>query len=868
MIKFLKAATTILATVLISGSLGAQSLAITSFNLTESKVFVVRFSAETNGAYFRLLSAPAPDGKFTPEDVWVPNGGVAELQAHVAEADERFYRVETLPLDATTDSDGDGMPDWYELTHFPRLDPANPADASLDFDGDGRVNSSEFLADSDPTIPEPDEGVTMRPPRLACGNGFTIALREDGTLWGWGDNRAGQVGDDSKGFKATPQQISSATNWSMVAAGISHAAAINADGLLFCWGNNQFGELGDGSFDNKSSPQLVRTGRWKWVTAGVNYTMAIHENGTLWGWGENLAGRMGRPDVQRTAEPVQIGTATNWFRISAGAYHTLALQTDGTLWAWGWNWEGALGLILTNTSTVDEPTRVGHDRDWRAISAGTGTYKGVNYERSYSLALRRDGSIWGWGKYPLLGGASSPKRIAPGTHWRQVFAGSAHAIAIDSGGFLWGVGDNAFGATGSGVRPVNPEFTQIDNRSWSSAAAGAKHTMALNRDGTLLGWGANSAGELGTGEAFNPLVPQRVGMDTNWNSVAAGEYHSAAIRSDGTLWTWGSASSNQLGIVLSSRSDFARFFPTQVGTASDWKQVVAGDYHTIGLKTDGSLWAWGSNAGGQLGLGSFKASPTPVQIQPGSTWIQVTAGGFRTMAIRADGSLWAWGNGSYGLGDGTQLTRPSPIQIGTNTQWREIHIGGVHSIGIQLDGSLWGWGLSRATGTDRDQGRLTPTLVAPGTAWKTVALDGVFTLGIQADGTLWGWGANSGRQLGLSDTLLSGRIPLLVSAETNWSFIAAGEAHGLGVRTDGTLWAWGWNSDGQVGLGNSGNAGVAPPRQIGLASDWKAAAGGEYHSIAIKTDGTLWSWGSHSRGQLGNAAPREVVGGWVWNAPE
>ncbi len=852
---------------LLLGNLLAQDLTITQAGFTETGSFQVRFAAETNGVYFRLLAAGSPIENYSLVGVWVPNSSLPLLTDPQPEIAARFYRVEAVPLDAATDTDSDGMPDWFELANFPNLDPNYPGDSVADLDNDGRSNLSEFVAETSPNIPEPDASVTMSPPRLACGNGFTVALKQDGTLWGWGDNRLGQVGDDSKGFKAIPQQISSATNWSMVATGVSHAAAINADGLLYCWGNNQFGELGDGSFENKSIPQLVGTGRWKWVTAGVNYTMAIHESGTLWGWGGNAGGRIGRPDVQRTAEPVQIGTATNWFRISAGAYHTLALQTDGSLWAWGWNWEGALGLILTNASTAEEPVRVGNDRDWRAISAGIGTYKGVVYERSYSLAIRRDGSIWGWGKYPPLGSVTLPKRLDPGTNWRQVFAGSAHAIAIAFDGSIWGMGDNTFGATGLGVRSVTTTFSQIDNLTWTAAAAGGKHTMALNRNGALVGWGSNTAGELGTGEAFNPLVPQQVGMETNWSAVAAGEYHSAAIRADGTLWTWGSASSNQLGIVLKGRSDFARFFPTQVGNDSNWKQIVAGDYHTVGLKTDGSLWAWGANTGGQLGIGSLKTSQTPVQVQPGTAWIQVTAGGFRTMAIRSDGSLWAWGDGSYGLGDGTQLTRSAPIQIGTNNHWREIQIGGVHSMGIQTDGSLWGWGLSRATGTDRDQGRLVPTLVAPGRVWKAVALDGSFTLGIQEDGTLWGWGSNSGRQLGLFDNLLAGRVPLLVSAETDWASIATGEAHGIGIRTDGSLWAWGWNSDGQLGLGSSANAGLAPPRQIGQANDWKAAAGGEYHSLAIKHDGTLWSWGSHSRGQLGNSAPRQVVGGLVWASP-
>ena len=198
-------------------------------------------------------------------------------------------------------------------------------------------------------------------------------------------------------------------------------------------------------------------------------------------------------------------------------------------------------------------------------------------------------------------------------------------------------------------------------------SAGVSHTVAIMSNGTLWAWGDNNEGQLGLGDTIDKHSPTQVG-GTDWTSVSAGQYHTVAIMSNGTLWAWGYNANGQLGQESVSWDPFTS--PIQVETDTDWTNVLAGDLYTVAIKSDGTLWAWGQNNKGQLGLENTTQMPSPTQVGSDTNWTSVSAGASHTVAIKSDGTLWAWGNnanGQLGLGF-TSTYETSPIQVGTDTK--------------------------------------------------------------------------------------------------------------------------------------------------------------------------------------------------------
>ena len=187
---------------------------------------------------------------------------------------------------------------------------------------------------------------------IAPGTYHTLAIKNDGSLWAWGYNYYGQLGDGTNTNRNTPVQIGTATNWASISAGFYYSLAIKNDGTLWAWGYNTFGQLGIGNTTNQLSPVQVGTANnWASVSAGYQHSLAIKTDGTLWAWGYNNGGQLGDGTYTSRNTPEQIGTATNWANISAGGYFisnyryefSIATQTNGSLWAWGANAQGQLG---------------------------------------------------------------------------------------------------------------------------------------------------------------------------------------------------------------------------------------------------------------------------------------------------------------------------------------------------------------------------------------------------------------------------------------------------------------------------------------------------------------------------------------------
>ncbi|MCL2680326.1 MAG: hypothetical protein FWF11_02460, partial [Coriobacteriia bacterium] len=374
----------------------------------------------------------------------------------------------------------------------------------------------------------------------------------------------------------------------------------------------------------------------------------------------------------------------------------------------------------------------------------------------------------------------------------------------------------------SGFRPEPTTFS-----------AGLFHSLAVKPDGTLWAWGRNFEGQTGLESQYAlQTVPAQVGTATNWKAVSAEGWYSLGIRTDGTLWAWGSNEHGQTGITgLPTGYGSNQLTPAQVGTATDWAQVSAGGGHSLAIRSDGTLWSWGNNSNGVTGLGTTAGNtPVPTQVGTDANWTAVSAGDWHSLALRADGTLWSWGangNGATGLGtvSGDQTT---PAQVGTATNWAAVSAGGAHSMAIRSDGTLWAWG------------------------WNFGG-----QVGIEGLGT--GWGA------------IHQTTPAQIGTATNWVQVSAGGNHSHAIRSDGTLWAWGGSDEGETGLGiDIGGPYQLTPAQVGTDTNWVSVgtASGGGHVFATRTNSSLWGWGRNFDGELGiNDTMYRLVPTFIWGPP-
>jgi len=440
--------------------------------------------------------------------------------------------------------------------------------------------------------------------QVAAGGYHTVGVKTDGTLWSWGNNSWGQLGDGTTSNKSTPVQVGTASDWQLVVAGYGHTIATKTDGTLWAWGGNSYYQLGDGTAENKSNPVQVGTGSdWQSVVAGEFHTMAIKTDGTLWAWGNNSSGQLGDGTTTSKSSPLQIGTATNWQSVAARYRHTVAVKTDGTLWVWGDNYRGQLG----DGTEVD--------------------------------------------KY-------SPVQIGTASDWHSVAAGSSHTAAVKTDGTLWAWGNNSWGELGDGTTTNKSSPVQIGTgSSWQSVAAGGCLTLAVKTDGTLWAWGRNDYGQLGDGTTTSKSSPLQIGTATNWQSVAAGCWHTVAVKTDGTLWSWGNNLYGQLG----DGTPVDKYSPVQIGTATNWQSVAAGEGHTVAVKTDGTLWAWGYNSDGQLGtdlhqtpgkIGAPVVLAQPVSLSAGT----LTTATFHIIASGSQPLGYQWRKDGLDLPEGGKFT--------------------------------------------------------------------------------------------------------------------------------------------------------------------------------------------------------------------
>ncbi len=346
-----------------------------------------------------------------------------------------------------------------------------------------------------------------------------------------------------------------------------HTLAIATNGTLWAFGANNYGQLGDGSTTNRSLPVPVGADNdWAYVAASPYASYGIKTDGTLWSWGSGSYSVLGTGATSNQLTPGKVGIATNWKTVSASGTTVVALKTDGTLWRWGSDgFANGSPYGMATPLELPVPTQFGTDADWVSIERGN----------SYTMGLKANGSRWGSGA--LINGVGGtgvqdvgsafPIQLDAGP-WKSISLGT-HVLGIKSDGSLWGWGTNHNGQIGNGTTgySVNTPALIDNTNSWQSVNATPYRatSFAIRSDQTLWSWGGENPGYIrGTGNTSPSLVPAQVGTNTNWVSVQATSDHVAGIRSDNTLWTWGRVGFGQLGNGATSSTGEAELNPIRV----------------------------------------------------------------------------------------------------------------------------------------------------------------------------------------------------------------------------------------------------------------------------------------------------------------
>ncbi len=735
---------------------------------------------------------------------------------------------------------------------------------------------------NDALDPTSKNGVSFTPragaTRISSSANNSCAIRNDGSLWCWGKNYAGQLGIGFSSISESPVQVVGIpatatqpiqywTDWVAVSVGEIHSCAIRKEGgigsgLLYCWGSNNSGELGIGIAGTTvltPTPVIVPTTRqgtvnWTKVSVGLFSTCAIHSSNNLIGelfcWGNNSQGQLGNGQSGTSApnilqpESVAGGVSpyTDWLDVHFGSNHVCGIRqqtpSNTTLWCWGGNSFGQVGdnISASRSTGVSVPTQ------------------------EHSLR----------------------------TSWASVAVGANHSCAVDaSDNTLWCWGLNIYGQLGSGNFSTASVILKEEvtlARDWVKVFSGGYSTCGLKSNGQISCWGQNWFG--GTGNQLARVgnnTPQIFIANKNWLEIAVGYYHSCGLDLSKNVSCWGSADSNKLGIISAYTGDpvsASTGDPVQVRHSNLQPLTDIIDFslpkgiinveHVYSLQQKTGMpvtaYAWGNNLNNQIGAGTYLLSAYKTslkfEIKLGASpniqvWKKISTGVNYTCAIAAtDSSLWCWGDDSIN----TAPTKPKIFDAGP---WSNVAItGATQGCGIKsVDKSLWCWGSNAFGQLGVDDVALTfsttPLEVAkPLTAvveWDSISVTNTNTCAITTTSELYCWGSYKNNILGDGTNSTINKFkpnPVTVPTSTTmWKKIKHGQSAACGLTTANLLYCWGNNNFGQVSPTGSK---LIPTLVTAGSGTWSDFDVGGSHNCAINfADDTMWCWGFNARGQLG-----------------
>ena len=492
--------------------------------------------------------------------------------------------------------------------------------------------------------------------------------------------------------------------------------------------------------------------------------------------------------------------------------------------------------LIANNSVSVSGRKYLFNGNYNFYSVGNGLYLFSNVPASHPIAFLNAGKE---SKVTYTGQfLQSPPKISPDGNIYNYYYGDVTLNVIDNFGLLsyadyffgyYGGENNILWYAACGLPTPTPSPTPTETPSPTPTATPA---VTPYLGGKLWMWGNNKFGQLGINSEITMNYPNQTVYDTtNWLKLSSGFGHSLIIKNDGTLWSWGLNIHGEVG----NQEIITKSIPVQVGTDSTWMQANAGIFSSAATKNDNTLWTWGSNEFGQLGNNAINNESSPVQIA-GNDWSYVNSNGSGCFAIKKDGTAWVWGRNNDGqLGLNDKNHRSSPTQLGNTSDWSIITSGAWHKAAIKTDGSLWLWGGNFAAqigdGTTTNISSPVQTTVG-GKNWKYVSCGFNHTAAIKTDGSMWLWGNNSIGQLGIN-SIVNYRNPVReMTNSTNWVKVECGYYFNIALNTDANIYVWGISDKGQLGLDNYTNISSPIQYQFGIGQ-WKDIAAGVNFAVAL-----------------------------------
>lgn len=766
------------------------------------------------------------------------------------------------------------------------------------YNGYGQLGIGDTVARSEPTKLEINNVID-----IVCGNNHTLYLKQDGTVWASGLNNYGQLGDNTTTNRTKPVKVLDLENIIKIEAGANHSIVLKSDGTVYSFGYNSYGGLGDTTTTRRSKPvQVKRLQNVKEIAAGGHSSLALDIDGKVWAFGYNTSGQLGLGTRTNVLVPTMIPTISNIQEIDYGNNFGVAVSDIGEVYTFGVNGNGQLGLGNTTAKTV--PTKVNITNIEKIATGG-----------SHVLAKAYDGTAYGWGlgtNYQF-GNELNKVQLSPiqikysGTadafnQVLEVSSSTNHSVIVKEDGSVWTTGKNNYGQLGDNTNVIQKAWVcisevriKVPQTSITIPEIGANYNLKPELDvGFNLLYDSMSNGnyqytskntKVATVDSNGIITGQKQGKtkigitETNTNKtiyvevtvlakgdvafpqVETNEYSTVALKADGTVWTWGQNTNGELGLGNNSN----QIAPCKVDIENVQK-IAVGLNHVLALKADGTVWSWGRNNYGQLGTGDTTDSNLPVKVRNASDIKEISAGNSISMAVSEDGKLYTWGLNNYGqLGIGSKTNQIEPTWVRAIENISKVAAGNRSGYALTQEGKLYSFGYN--TNGQLGDGTTTTRTLPVEIINITGGIDIVASTSDQAyclkdDGTVWGWGyANLGA---LTD--VGGAIPKQLNGiggrrMENISSIGAGYYAAVAITDEGKAISWGLNGYGGLGNGTTTNNPNPSYVKDNLAKDLSqllVASMGKNYSMYAKEDGSVWATGYNHQGQLGNMSKANI----------
>ena len=678
---------------------------------------------------------------------------------------------------------------------------------------------------------------------------------------------------------AEPSHVSeeirfSPNNKKGIVTGKYHNCYVGRNKKLWCWGWNDSGQLGvgaQGEATSRADPvEVISNNLWIDVAAGGQHSCGLTTQGQIACWGKNYAGSLGIGGNSNLLQPSLFLEKEDWVDFSLGHSHSCAIDRSRDLYCWGGNTYGELGIGTASTNRF--PVKV---------TNSSGGWYSIHLGYDHSCAIGIDKSVWCWGKnlhYELGDGTNTNKSLPvkiSDEKWLQLSLAESHTCGVKVNGSLWCWGQNTYDKTGAGIEKISvfsktPQRLGNDN-DWQAVSIGANHSCALKQNGDLFCWGDNSYGQIGyqSNDRLVSFASKEV-VGQNFESLSSGKFHTCASKVDNSQWCWGANTHNQLAFGYQAFGMNAYVTtPLKIGQANNWSQLALGDGFSCGIRTDHSLWCWGGNQKGQLGLNNFVMWDEPNRVAGSTQWRSIDAGLDHSCALDSENKLFCWGSA-----ENAKLGRESPMDVAVPTQeltesvhWSSISLGKSHSCGLKLDGSVWCWGQGAsgqlAQGVDDLLSKFVATPAVSDLLFERLSLAGDHSCAVRSeamtnsvlDNALWCWGSSLEIRNGLSE---NATYPVRIAENQQWIEIRTGINHSCARDAQQQIWCWGNNQFANLGAGDlfTLNQSDTPIALAAIPSlNWKSISPikGD-HTCAISRADEVYCWGSNSHGQLATGA--------------